>query len=146
MRRKKSNRLIYIAGPLFTPGDRIYLEEIDHLCKKCGYKTYLPHRDAGLVPADGSSTLPFFEKDKKNLDNAEIILAVLNGNDVDSGTAWELGYAFAKNKILLGIYEDTRIDKPLAYFNIMITSSTKIFDNKKEIVAELTRIAKTIIL
>ena len=33
----------------------------------------------------------------------DIIVALLTGRDVDSGTAAEIGYAFANNKKLIGI-------------------------------------------
>ena len=38
----------YIAGALFSQGERIFLEEIAKICKDIGLETFLPHRDAGL--------------------------------------------------------------------------------------------------
>lgn len=120
-----SNNKVYIAGPLFSPGDRHYLEQVDSICKELKLETYLPHRDAGLAPSDGSETRLFFARDLAELESCALVVAVLNGADVDSGTAWELGYAFAKGIPCFAIYEDTRIDEPLRDVNLMLTSSIK---------------------
>lgn len=47
------NDKVYIAGPLFTQGDRWFLEKTDDLLQNHGFVTYLPHRDGGLCPSDG---------------------------------------------------------------------------------------------
>ena len=49
-----------------------------------------------------------FIKDLEYLDEANIIIAWLDGVDVDSGTAVELGYAYAKGKHIFGLLTDTR--------------------------------------
>lgn len=118
---------VYIAGPLFTEGDRWYLEKIDLLCKKNGLSTYLPHRDAGLCPAGEKGTLYFFEEDYKNLDSASLIIAVLHGADIDSGTAWEIGYAYANKKTIFAIAEDIRIAGDITKINLMISNSSEIY-------------------
>ena len=40
---------VYIAGPLFDDHERSYLESIAKIFEDRGYKTFLPHRDAGVV-------------------------------------------------------------------------------------------------
>ena len=37
------------------------------------------------------------------MNKASIVVALLTGRDVDSGTAAEIGYAFAKEKTIIGI-------------------------------------------
>ncbi len=113
---------VYIAGPLFTPGQRALLEDIDRLCRAVGFATYLPHRDAGVFDRDGDSR-PFFEGDLRALEQAALVVAVLDGCDVDSGTAWELGYAYALGRPLLGYLTDVRIARPRAQINPMIYHS-----------------------
>lgn len=49
------------------------------------------------------------ENNKKGIDSADAVLAVLDGVDVDSGTAAEIGYAFAKGKRILGYRGDFRL-------------------------------------
>ena len=43
------------------------------------------------------------------IDCCDMVLAVLDGVDVDSGTAAEIGYAFARDKPILGYRGDLRL-------------------------------------
>ena len=43
------------------------------------------------------------------IDRADAVLAVLDGVDVDSGTAAEIGYAFGRGKLILGYRGDFRL-------------------------------------
>jgi len=95
---------IYIAGPLFTEGERIYLEKIEKICSENGFITHLPHRDVNQK-LDCKSV---FSNDVKLLNDVDIIVAVLNGPDIDSGTSFEIGYGYAKQKYLIGIRTDYR--------------------------------------
>lgn len=44
-----------------------------------------------------------------HIDNSEIMFAVLDGVDVDSGTAAEIGYGFARKKLIIGYRGDFRL-------------------------------------
>ena len=96
---------VYIAGPLFDDHERSYLEKIANILEKNEYETFLPHRDAGLV--EGEFTLEkkikIFDADMDFLKSADVVVALLTGRDVDSGTSAEIGYAYALNKQLIGI-------------------------------------------
>jgi nucleoside 2-deoxyribosyltransferase len=46
---------------------------------------------------------------RAGIDRSDAVLAVLDGTDVDSGTAAEIGYAFAKGKPILGYRGDFRL-------------------------------------
>ena len=56
------------------------------------------------------------------LEQAQIVLAVLDGSDVDSGVAAEIGYACALGKKILGYRSDFRItgDNTAAAVNIQV--------------------------
>jgi nucleoside 2-deoxyribosyltransferase len=43
------------------------------------------------------------------IDRADAVVAVLDGVDVDSGTAAEIGYAFARGKLIVGYRGDFRL-------------------------------------
>jgi nucleoside 2-deoxyribosyltransferase len=114
---------IYVAGPLFTEGQRWLLEQIDALARGLGYDTYLPHRDAGLFDRDSDSS-PIFRQDLLRLQEADMVVAVLNSADVDSGTAWELGYFYALGKrAIIGYIRDSRFPHPQKQLNPMIYNS-----------------------
>jgi nucleoside 2-deoxyribosyltransferase len=44
----------------------------------------------------------------QSIDRSDVVLAVLDGSDADSGTCWECGYAFAKGKRVIGLRTDLR--------------------------------------
>ena len=115
MNRKKR---IYLAGPLFSVHERKFLDELAiTLAQKLGLDPrkdiFLPHRDAGDVGIHGEGRKEVFSYDLKSLDDATIVVALLDGPDVDSGTAVELGYAFARGKKVFGILTDRRRWNPL---------------------------------
>jgi nucleoside 2-deoxyribosyltransferase len=114
----KKKKQIYIAGPLFSEHERKYLEEIvENLATRLGLNPrrdiFLPHRDAGDIGVHGKGRDEVFSTDVKFLDGANIVIALLDGPDVDSGTAVELGYAFARNKKIFGILTDWRRWNPV---------------------------------
>jgi len=96
---------VYIAGPLFDDHERDYLEKIAGLLEAIGYQTFLPHRDAGLVVGEFTEIKKseIFDTDMNALNDADIVVALLTGRDVDSGTAAEVGIAYSQGKKLIGI-------------------------------------------
>lgn len=128
----KNGGKIYVAGPLFTSAERTYLEQVEKVCREAGFVTYLPHRDAGLS-SDAASREYCFEKDKAILDEVVLIVAVLNGPDVDSGTAWEMGYAFARGIPVFGIADDKRIIHSPQSLNPMLYYSMDFYTSLAEL-------------
>ena len=56
--------------------------------------------------ADASKRI--MEKDRAAIDACDVVVALLDGTQVDDGTAWEIGYAYARNKPVVGIRTDFR--------------------------------------
>ncbi len=104
-----SQREVYVAGPLFNTHERWYLEQIATALEQAGFKTFLPHRDVGLLAGDA---LPdrsrIFQGDLAALERCDACVALLTGADHDSGTCGELGYMYAKGKPCFGISDDVR--------------------------------------
>ena len=127
---------VYIAGPLFDDHERNYLESIAEIFENRGYKTFLPHRDAGVVSDQYTEDekKKIFTTDINALKQADIIVALLTGRDVDSGTAAEIGYAFANNKRLIGIDANN-----VKFLNIFIWG---LMDNGNNIVNNLSDLEK----
>ncbi len=121
----------YIAGPLFNVKEREFLEDINGVCQAIGISTYLPSQDGGLLSQDNADKV--FQTDIKALKKADILVANLNGVDVDSGTAFELGYAFAKGKKLFGLHTDFRTFSPTSEVNLMLLKSCVICHSLQEL-------------
>lgn len=100
---------IYVAGPLFNTHERWYLEQITAALEAAGYRTFLPHRDAGdLGEPTYEARMRVFHADLAALDECDAVVALLTGADHDSGTCVELGYMFAHHKPCFGITDDRR--------------------------------------
>ena len=112
----------YIAGPLFNEGERWWNAEIDSRVRKLGFTTYMAQRD-GIKLEHQSDVRKIFESDTNALTQAELIVANLNGTDVDAGTAWELGFAQRLGKHCVGVYTDWRLHYKWQKVNLMIQCS-----------------------
>jgi nucleoside 2-deoxyribosyltransferase len=111
----------YVAGPLFDEGERWWIERVDALVASAGFETFLPHRDN--PPKDETNVRAIFENDKRGIDRCDIVVANLNGVLTDDGTAWELGYAYAKGKYLIGMHTDWRMRFEHEVVNLMMECS-----------------------
>lgn len=105
-----SKPYVYVAGPLFDEGERWFIEKVDQLVRYAGFDTFLPHRDN--PPKTHDNVREIFENDKAGVDRCQVVVANLNGITTDDGTAWEMGYAFAKGKYTIGLYTDWRARFP----------------------------------
>jgi len=118
-----------------VPEHKELLEKVDKVCKEFGLKTFLPHRDMGVY--DGKDSKKFFEGDMKPLNECSLVVAVLDWKGISSGTAWEIGYAYAKGIPVIGIVEDMKSLTRQERMCVMCYNSVKLvegLDNlKKEI-------------
>lgn len=113
--------LVYLAGPLFDEGERWFMEQLDELVVGLGFRTFLPHRDNPPKTADNVPEI--FANDRRGIDESSIVVANLNGVTTDDGTAWEVGYAYALGKTLIGFHSDWRSRFPDETVNLMIECS-----------------------
>jgi len=107
---------VYIAGPLFNIHEKKYLEEIAEILESNGYDCFLPHRDQVVELEERRSVDhmsqktkdTIFQTDLDALEKADITVALITGQDIDSGTCCEIGYTYAMKKPVLAIDADER--------------------------------------
>ena len=100
---------IYIAGPLFNSHERAYIEQIAAAVESAGYRTFVPHRDAGvLTEFREEMRTQIFRTDMDALSTCDGCVALLTGADHDSGTCAEIGYLYMKGIPIIGISDDIR--------------------------------------
>lgn len=95
---------LYLAASLFSVGEMNFNAELANELTKLGHEVVLPQ---DLVSASATNQ-EIFDVCKSNIDMADIVLAILEGSDPDSGTSWEVGYAYEK-KPIIGIRTDFRV-------------------------------------
>ena len=107
---------IYLAAPLFTVAEQDFNERLGALLYQQGYDVFLPQLESN--PSDPLKEI--YERNLIGLGNADVVVAVLDGTDVDSGTEWECGYAFARCKPVFGLRTDYRSFSPKETVNLQV--------------------------
>jgi nucleoside 2-deoxyribosyltransferase len=110
---------IYIATPLFTAAEKEFNAMLARELRRRKHVVFLPQE----TEADISSPVAIFRSDLYGLNMADCVLAGLDGSDVDSGTAWEVGYAYAQRKTVFGLRTDNRLAEKGCPVNIMLNES-----------------------
>jgi len=117
---------IYLASPLgFSEAGRHFSESVlVPFVTRLGYDVLDPWAltDPARIAAvtglpDGRERIEAWRKlnreigatNRAAIDRAKGVIAVLDGVDVDSGTAAEIGYAFARGKLIVGYRGDFRL-------------------------------------
>jgi nucleoside 2-deoxyribosyltransferase len=132
-------KTIYLAGPLFSNAERQWNKKLrDYLEQNTDYNVYLPQdKCEELDPKNKEGDRKkLFRICEKGVQDADIVVAILDGADVDSGTAWEVGYARGIGKKIIGIRTDFRLCE-VVNVNIMLFFGVDIYitdfsgDNRK---------------
>jgi nucleoside 2-deoxyribosyltransferase len=103
---------VYLAGPLFTPYERSFIDECVARLRAEGFDVFVPHEN--VLATGDTSAATIFAKDWKGLSDADAVVAVLDGPMVDDGTACEIGIFYAlmqadaTKKGIVGLLTDLR--------------------------------------
>ena len=108
---------LYFAGPLFSAAERAWNTEIVAELRAAGHEVFLPQEKEPGLDAAG-----IFATDVEGIDGAAAVVAIMDGPDPDSGTAWECGYAYGKKPIIL-VRTDIRAEAGPSTYNAMLTES-----------------------
>ena len=113
---------VYLSGPLFSwaeieCGRRIKKGILEELGERI--EVVWPHEIAA------GSLWEIFQSNLKALDECKIMVAILDGPQVDDGTAWEVGYHYARGGKIVGIRTDFRKagETALSKVNAMVEGS-----------------------
>jgi nucleoside 2-deoxyribosyltransferase len=124
--RRRAKTRIYLAGPLgfSEAGRHFYNAVLIPYVQGLGYEVLDPWtlteaakiqtvQSMAYGPAKREAwrtlNLEMGATNRAAIDAADAVVAVLDGTDVDSGTAAEIGYAFARGKLIVGYRGDFRL-------------------------------------
>lgn len=104
-----NNMKIYLASPFFNNEEKHEIDivkQVEKILKSKGLTVFSPRLNQmdHLEPGTRQWSIETFTNDKKFIDWAEVIVGVYHGNYSDSGTAWELGYAYGTNKPIIVVH------------------------------------------
>jgi nucleoside 2-deoxyribosyltransferase len=117
--------VIYLSAPLFTQVERRWNRELGGLLENGipGARVILPQDFKVRQRYNDPRTFPdIFRSCLRAMDSADVVVALLDGADCDSGTAFEIGYAYAKGKPVIGIRTDFRKNQDRG-LNIMLANA-----------------------
>jgi nucleoside 2-deoxyribosyltransferase len=124
--RKLGRARIYLAGPLgYSEAGRHFHDTVlVPFVRGLGYEVLDPWALTDQRKIDAVEQMPpgparrdawrvlsreIGANNRGAIDAADAVVAVLDGPDVDSGTAAEIGYAFARGKLVVGYRGDFRV-------------------------------------
>jgi nucleoside 2-deoxyribosyltransferase/predicted secreted protein len=129
---------LYLAAPLFSEAERAYNLSIAVHLRNNFFDVYLPQEAGDDSPTrNKEEQVRIFSENVIALENADIIVAAIDGADVDSGTAWEMGYACALGKPVTALRTDFRRAGQEELVNLMLEQSSLVVRSKEELVQKL---------
>ena len=151
-RRRKLK--IYLAGPLgFSEAGRVFHNDaVVPALRKLGHSVLDPFALADARKITRVTRMPFGAKrrdtwkrlnveigsrNRRAIDESDLMFAILDGADVDSGTAAEIGYAFAHGKPVLGYRGDFRLSADNEGSTVNLQVEYFIRESGGEIIARL---------
>ncbi|HEX3000947.1 MAG TPA: nucleoside 2-deoxyribosyltransferase [Methanoregula sp.] len=130
---------VYLAAPLFSAAERTYNAYIAGLLRENFFSVHLP-QDAGDDTAyrGRQEHERLFRLNLAALEESDIVVAVIDGADADSGTSWEMGYACARGKKVIALRTDFRrvgIDEQV---NLMLEQSAGLVSTPDQLLDTLS--------
>ena len=98
---------LYLAGPdVFRPDAAAWAGRVRELCRAAGHEAMIPQDDD--IPTTAAA---IYRSNLQRIAAADAVLVNLNpfrGDEPDSGTCVEIGYALALGKTVIGYADDLR--------------------------------------
>ena len=109
---------IYYAGALFSLAERNFNTQLTGLLRLDGHDIFLSQENKKGKISE------IFTSNRDGVKMSQICLAIVDGSDADSGTCWEIGYAYAQGKKIVLVRTDFRMldkwDDEIRPINLMM--------------------------
>ena len=129
---------IYFAAPLFSAAERDWNAILAAALRGAGHEVFLPQEQEPGLDAAG-----IFATDVSGIDWADGLVAIMDGADPDSGTCWEVGYAYRKKPTVLVRTDLRRNGSGGSGYNAMLTESATI--RIDAVAAPIDRVAREVL-
>ncbi len=130
-------RTVYLAAPLFSEAELDFNRKLRDKIKNSGFNVFLPQEDSNNMKEKDDRQKIIFSMNEAAIEKSDFIVAVVDGADVDSGTAWEIGYAYARGKPILGLRTDFRTLGMEGTVNLMVERSVLLCNSIPELLNRL---------
>ena len=129
---------VYLAAPLFSEAERSFNTSVARLLGQHLFEVHLPQEIGDdSCTRDNREQDKLFARNRTALEQSDFIVAIIDGADADSGTAWEMGYAFARKKPVIALRTDFRRVGRHEQVNLMLEHSAKVVGSVEEVLEAL---------
>ncbi len=134
---------VYLAGPLFSEAEQAYNLALRDLLEAHLFDVYLPQEVGDTSHTRCSEEhQAIFAQHLMALRDADIVVAVIDGADADSGTSWEMGYAYALGRRIVALRTDFRAVGHHERVNLMLEESATVVTAKENLPRALGSLIK----
>jgi nucleoside 2-deoxyribosyltransferase/predicted secreted protein len=129
---------IYLAAPLFSEAERAFNRHLGTYLRSCACRVFLPQEQGDEAPVrDKVALRALFDRLVAALDTSDLVVAVIDGADADSGVAWEMGYAHARGIPVYALRTDFRRVGTNELVNLMLECPSTLVASCQELTALL---------
>jgi len=131
---------IFLAAPLFCVAERDFNYKIANELREKGFEVWLAQESPFFRQGTHKDKKKIYENNILVLKTSDVVVAVLDGMEVDAGVAYEIGYAKALSKPIIGLKTDYRTFSRMEKVNLMLEISiVKICKSIREIIDVLSK-------
>jgi nucleoside 2-deoxyribosyltransferase len=132
---------VFLATPLFNEAEREFNSKIAKRLREKGFEVWLAQEAPFIKQGTHKEKKTIYEGDISAMKASDIVVAVLDGMEVDSGVAYEMGYAKALGKPIIGLKTDYRTFSEMEEVNLMLeVPLIKICKSVDEVIDSLRKI------
>lgn len=111
---------IFVAAPLFSEAERDYNSKTAKILRENGFEVWFAQEAPFILHDSHKEKKMIYDGDVQALKASDVVVAVLDGVDVDTGVAYEVGYAKALGKQVVGLKTDHRTFSRIEEVNLML--------------------------
>jgi nucleoside 2-deoxyribosyltransferase len=132
---------IFLAAPLFSEAERAFNSNVAKRLRANGFEVWLAQEAPFIQHGTHTEKKVIYDGDISALKTSDVIIAILDGVDVDTGVAFEVGYATALGKPVIGLKTDYRTFSGMEEVNLMLdVSMVKICKSITEVIDSLGQV------
>jgi nucleoside 2-deoxyribosyltransferase len=111
---------VFLAAPLFNESELEFNSKMAKKLRENGFEVWLAQEGPFIEQGTRKEKKKIYEGDISALKSSDAVVAVLDGAVVDEGVAYEMGYAKALGKLILGLKTDHRTFSGVEEVNLML--------------------------
>ena len=132
---------VFLAAPLFNNAEREFNSKIAKRLREKGFEVWLAQEASFIQQGTHKEKKAIYEGDVSALKASDMVVAVLDGMEVDAGVAYEIGFAKALGKPIIGLKTDYRTFSGMEEVNLMLEAPLiKICKSIEEAIDSLSKI------